>query len=202
MVATAPVALLDRPDAVRLALSPMRRRLLARLRQPASAVELAGELGLGRQRLNYHLRALEGAGLVSLVETRRKRGCVERILVANARAFVVDPDVVAGAASPVSTARAVQDRFAAEHLIGTASGIVRDVTRMRVTAEERKQRLLTFTVDADVHFGLPGDFERFASELAEAVARIAARFDTPGGRRYRVVAAAHPAARRSERERS
>ena len=56
--------LLDKADHVRLALSPIRRRLLERLRQPASATELAGELALGRQRINYHLRALEVAGLI------------------------------------------------------------------------------------------------------------------------------------------
>jgi beta-glucosidase len=65
--------------------------LLTRLRQPASATELADELSLGRQRVNYHLRALEAAGLLSLVEERQKRGCIERILLARAGAFVVDP---------------------------------------------------------------------------------------------------------------
>jgi DNA-binding transcriptional ArsR family regulator len=201
MAAAAPLALLDQPDEVRLALSPIRRRLLARLSRPASATELAGELGLGRQRLNYHLRALEGAGLLSLVETRRKRGCIERILVRTARAFIVDPDVVgrAGGKSP----RAVQDRFAAEHLIGAAAGIVRNVTRMQARADERRQRLLTFTIETDVNVATPADLERFSSELANAVARAAARFNTPtGGRRYRVVIGAHPAPRRSERNRT
>jgi hypothetical protein len=40
----APVALLDEPDRLRVGLSPIRRRLLERLRQPASATQLASEL--------------------------------------------------------------------------------------------------------------------------------------------------------------
>ena len=135
---SAAVALLEQPDAVRLALSPMRRTLLERLRTPTSATQLASELALGRQRVNYHLRALEQAGLIELVENRQRRGCVERILVARARAFVVDPAVMMGP-SPVATASATspdaaQDRFSVEHLIGTAAAIVRDVGRMQARA--------------------------------------------------------------------
>ena len=37
--------------------------MLARLRRPASATMVADEMGLARQRVNYHLRALEKAGL-------------------------------------------------------------------------------------------------------------------------------------------
>jgi DNA-binding transcriptional ArsR family regulator len=90
------VALLERPDDVRMALSPLRRRLLERLREPASAAQLAAELGVPRQKLGYHLRLLEQAGLVGLVEQRRRRGCQERILQASAGAFVVDPAVLSG----------------------------------------------------------------------------------------------------------
>ena len=62
-MARAPVELLQQPDQLRLALSPIRRQLLERLRKPSSATELASELDMGRQRVNYHLRALEGAGV-------------------------------------------------------------------------------------------------------------------------------------------
>src|SRR5687767_13275137 len=91
---SAQVALLDEPDRLRVGLTPIRRRLLERLRQPASATQLASELAMGRQRVNYHLRALEKAKLVDLVEERQRRGCIERILVARAQAFIVDPSVM------------------------------------------------------------------------------------------------------------
>src|SRR5262249_2878842 len=108
--------LLDEPDRVRLALSPIRRRLLERLREPASATQLASELAMGRQRLNYHLRALEDAGLLSLVEERPRRGCTERILVARAAAFIVDPAVMAAdRVDATAAARTAQDTFAAEY---------------------------------------------------------------------------------------
>ena len=67
------LALVDAPEALRAALPPLRRRLLDRLREPASAVVVAGEFGLPRQQVNYHQRTLEAAGFLELVETRARR---------------------------------------------------------------------------------------------------------------------------------
>jgi DNA-binding transcriptional ArsR family regulator len=178
---------LDEPERVRLALSPIRRRLLQRLREPASATQLAHELGLSRQRINYHLRALEQAGMLDLVEERQRRGCTERVLAARADAFVVDPGVL-GPRARIEAA----DRYAAEHLIGAASNVVRDVARMQVAADAEGTRLLTFTLEADVRFAKPADVERFAERLAELVAEAAADHGSTRGRPYRLVLAGHP----------
>src|SRR4051812_33494880 len=94
VVSTAGLTLVTDPDRLRAALTPLRRQLLERLRRPASATEVGVELGLPRQRVNYHLRALENCGLVELVEERQRRGCTERILQTAADAFVVDPAVL------------------------------------------------------------------------------------------------------------
>jgi DNA-binding transcriptional ArsR family regulator len=186
--------LLDRADHLRLALSPIRRRLLERLREPASATELAGELALGRQRINYHLRALEVAGLIHLVEERQRRGCVERIMAARAQSFVVDPSVMRGRAGGRQASATVQDRFAAEHLMATVSDVVRDVARMQARAEDEGTRLLTFTIDTEIGFDTPADLERFTTELAAFVAGQAATHGTSGAaRRYRIVIGGHPA---------
>ena len=182
------IELLHDPDRVRLALTPIRRTLLHRLQHPASATQLAAQLDLPRQRVNYHLRALERAGLVELVEERPRRGCTERIVVAAAEAFVVDPAVLGD--RPVTT----QDRFAAAHLMATAANVIRDVARQHGEADAEGTRLLTFTLETEVGFATPQELERFTDELAEALATTAARYDTPG-RRYRVIAGGHPAPR-------
>ena len=188
-----PVALLDRPERVRLALSPIRRRLLDRLRRPASATELAAEMALGRQRVNYHLRELEKAGLVHLVEERQRRGCVERILAARADAFVVDPSVM-GSRGMRAIKASAQDRYSAEHLIDAAGDVVRHVARMRAQAEEQGTRLLTFAIDTEISFATPVDLDRFTTALAEFVAREAAKVHNPAeGRRFRILLGGHPA---------
>ncbi|MEU0484491.1 helix-turn-helix domain-containing protein [Streptosporangium sp. NPDC006013] len=193
------MTLMDEPDRLRVALTPIRRRLLDRLREPASAVRLAAEFDLPRQRVGYHIKVLEEAGLVELVEERPRRGFVERVMRVTANAFLVDPGVLAPATEVAETAefdegfRRVADRYAAEHLVEVAAGTVREVTRMAAAADRQGVRLLTFTVEARVRFAEPGDVHDFTDMLAEAVSQVAARFDAPGGRPYRLVVGGHPA---------
>jgi len=181
-------ALIDDADRALLALSPIRRKLLEALREPGSAASLAKRLDLPRQKLGYHLRALEAAGLVRLVEEKRRRGFVERVLVAAAEAFVIDPALLGQARVEA------QDRHAAEHLVAAAGSVVREVTRMRSAAEAEGQRLLTLTIEADVGFERPQDFEDFSQALAEAIATVASRYaPAPGKRGYHLMLGAHPA---------
>jgi DNA-binding transcriptional ArsR family regulator len=185
-----PSALLDDADTALLALAPIRRRILAALTEPASAAGLSEKLGLPRQNIGHHLRALEAAGLVQLAGERRKRGFTERLFVA-ARSYVFDPAMMQ--APPDPDAVEAQDRHAADHLISTASTIVRDVARMRQDAAAEGSRLLTLTVEADVTFAAPVDFETFTEEVSAAVAALARKYSASSGRRYRLTAAAHPA---------
>lgn len=181
-------ALIDDPARALLALSPIRRRLLEALREPGSAASLAKKLDLPRQQLGYHLRALEAAGLVHLVAENKRRGFVERVLVAAADAFVFDPALLGGARVEA------QDRHAALHLVAAAGTIVREVTRMQGAAEAAGQRLLTLTIETDVGFEQPQDFEDFSKALGEAVAAVAERFQPgPNKRAYHLMLGAHPA---------
>ena len=72
--ATIPVVLdiqvIEDPATATAALVPMRSRLLAELAAPASAATLAARVGLARQKVNYHLNALEAYGLVELAQER------------------------------------------------------------------------------------------------------------------------------------
>lgn len=185
-----PSALLDDLDTALLAMAPIRRRILAALIEPASAAGLAEQLGMPRQKIGHHLRALEAAGLINLAGERRKRGFTERLFVAAAD-YVIDPALLQAPADP--DAVEAQDRHAADHLISTASAMVRDVARMRQAAAAEGARLLTLTVEADVAFATPADFDAFTREVSEAVAALARRYAAPSGRRYRLTAAAHPA---------
>jgi DNA-binding transcriptional ArsR family regulator len=194
VVTARPSALLDDPDTALLAMAPIRRQILAALVEPASASGLAEQLGMPRQKIGHHLRALEAAGLVQLTGERRKRGFTERLFVA-AEQYVLDPALLQAPLDPVAVE--AQDRHAADHLIATASALVRDVARMRQTAAAEGARLLTLTVEADVCFAAPADFDAFTSEVADAVAGLARKYAAPSGRRYRLTAAAHPAVARS-----
>lgn len=178
--------------AARLALSPLRQDLLRRLRKAGSAATLSEETGLARQRIGYHLKLLEQAGLIRPAGSRQRRGFTEQLYEAKGDALLVDPMILAPA-DPEAVDK--QDAFAAEHLVRTAAMIVRDVSRMREAAGEEGSRLLTFTVEAEVAFAAPSEIERFTARLAVAIADLAADFAPAKGegRTYRLVAGGHPA---------
>ena len=67
------------PAAAAAALDPIKARLLAELARPASAASLAARVGLTRQKVNYHLRALEAHNLVKVAEERQWGGLTERL---------------------------------------------------------------------------------------------------------------------------
>ena len=58
------VAVIEDPAAAEVSLDPIRARLLAELSEPGSASTRAARVGLSRQKVNSHLRALERHGLV------------------------------------------------------------------------------------------------------------------------------------------
>ena len=92
------VAVIADPAAAKAALELARARLLAQLTEPRSASMLAAAARLPRQKVNYHLRALERHKLVELVEERRKGNVTERLLQAVASSFVISPSALAAVA--------------------------------------------------------------------------------------------------------
>lgn len=180
------------PEAAAALLDPMRQRLLAQLVEPDSAAGIARRLRLPRQKVNYHLRALEAVGLVELVEERRKGNCLERVVRATARSFVISPEAI-GALGP--TAETAADRLSSAYLIAAAGRTIRDVAALEARARQQGKRIATLTLEADVRFASAEARARFAEELADAVARLATKYHderAPNGRPFRLLAAIHP----------
>ena len=180
---------IDDPAAAVVALDPVRARLLAALGEPASAAELAGRTGLSRQKVNYHLRALEAHGLVRLAGERRWGGLTERRLVATATSYVVSPAALGEVAT--DPARAA-DRMSARYLVALAARVVREVGALARRAEAEHKRLPTLGIDTEVAFASAAARAAFAEELAASVAALAATYHTTGGRPHRLVVAVHP----------
>ncbi len=191
------VEVIESPAAAAVALGPMRSRLLAELAQPASAAALASRLDLPRQRVNYHLRALEAHGLVEQADTRRWGGLTERRLVATASAYVVSPAALGPAAlrPPATTSPSSADRLSASYLIALAARAVREVGELVRAAFAAGQRLATLSIDTEIRFRSAADRAAFSQELSDSVADLAARYHdatAAGGRLHRIVVLAHP----------
>lgn len=188
------IAVIEDPAAAEASLDPVRARLLAALAEPASATMLAARVGLARQKVNYHLRALEQHGLIELVEERRKGNVTERVMRATAASYVISPAALAAVRPDPAQA---PDRLSARWLLAIAARLVQDVGALITGADRAGKRVATFAVDADVRFASATDRAAFAEELAAAVTGLVGRYHderAPGGRRHRVVVALHPAA--------
>jgi len=181
----------DGSQAVAL-MQPERLRLLETLAQPNSASGLSRRFSVPRQRLNYHLRELERVGLVRLVEERKKGNCVERIVRATARSYVISPEVLGSLGRGPELAA---DRFSVHQLLELAARAIREVGSLFARAREAGKRLATLSLEAEIRFASAEDRTSFAEELASAVARLGAKYNRPGardGRDFRLLACVYP----------
>jgi DNA-binding transcriptional ArsR family regulator len=188
-----PLEVIRSAEQARALLNPARRALLEALGEPASAASLGRRLGLGRQRVNYHLRELEKAGLVELVERRRRGNCMERIVKATARHYLISPEALGALGS---TAPERQDRTSAAYLVAAAGRAIQAVAALGERARTQGKRLPTLTVEADVRFRSASERNAFAEELATALARLTAKYHdaaAAGGRSFRFLVAGYPA---------
>jgi len=96
-------------------------RILEHLAAADSPAGIARRLGLPRQQVGYHLRKLERAGLVELVEERRQGNCIER---ATARSYVISPAALVKLGGAPERRR---DRFSNGSLVSLAARAIRDL---------------------------------------------------------------------------
>jgi DNA-binding transcriptional ArsR family regulator len=195
------LAVIEDPSAAEASLDPVRSRILAELAEPGSATMLAGRLGIPRQNVNYHLKALERHGLVELVEERRKGNVTERLLRATALSYVISPAALAAVQPDPSRA---PDRLSARWLIAVASRLVRDVGELLAGAAKARKRLATFAMDGEIRFASAADRAAFAEELASAVTFLIGRYHderATGGRTHRVIVAVHPSVKEEGKDR-
>ena len=199
-------------DAARavVALHPIRLQILELLANPASPSSLSKSLGIPRQHLNYHVRELESAGLVEMVEEKRKGSVVERIYQATSRQYVVSPKALGGLRAMPNE---VEDRFSSDYLIAVGSKLIEDVVNLRESrpiqtavisgnrtistgvssyAGRRRQTIPTMALETEIGFATDADRTAFAREITAAVSRIAAAYNNDDGEKFRVAIFAHP----------
>ena len=188
----ATLQIVQSPEKAAVLLQPGRLDLIERLAQPDSAAGLARRLGIPRQKVNYHLRELEREGFLELFEERRKGNCIERVVRATAREFLIAPHAGKGVTA---------DRFSAAYLVSTAARIIRDLAALCLRAHRAGKRIATLTLETEIRFATSESRAAFAEELTASIAHLAAKYHNEhaeGGRRFRVVAASYPALKLEE----
>jgi DNA-binding transcriptional ArsR family regulator len=182
------VRVLEDAAAVEVALDPIRASILTALTEPASAATIATQVGLTRQKVNYHLRALEAHGLVELAEERTWGGITERLVRRTARQFVVAPDVLQGVGIEPG---AVADKLSSAYLVAVNARTVSEVGAI-VRSTRGRTRVPTLTVDTVIGFRSAQDRAAFAADLQSAVATLVARYHHDDGRPHRLTVSSYP----------
>ena len=176
-------------ETLRALTHPTRVALLELLYEPASAASIARKLGQPRQRVNYHLKALEEAGLVHKVGSRRQGNFVESLFRAAARAFVVAPEVAWADPRRMDALRRDQSL---EALVALGARLQHDAVALLDGAAFDDQAIASAAVSAETHFASQSERAAFMREYLAATRRLVEKHGGARGEPYRVVLAVHP----------
>jgi len=192
-----PVSLVAETPRAAALLKPLRLRILAHAREPASATTIAGALGLSRQSVNYHVRQLARAGFLRRAGRQRKRGLVEQKYVVSARAFLLAPEVL-GPMGPEAAHET--DKLSTAYLLTLAARMQQEAGRAAREARAQGRRLPVFTIDSEFRFESAEQRARFARALTDAITKVIADHTSPSDpqdrkpatRRYRLALGCYP----------
>ncbi|PTX58434.1 helix-turn-helix protein [Melghirimyces profundicolus] len=177
------------PEQAAALLHPLRGDILYHLREPASASQVAREIGETPQRVNYHLKALEKANLVRRAGTRQVKNLVEVLYQAIARSFLLADTL---GFSP-GTVQKLKDQSALAHLIQTADRIRADAVDLMERSDEA-ETLPSATLETNIILASESEREAFVEDYVRLVEELASRYQacTSHGRPYQLMLAVYP----------
>ena len=182
------VLYVDRVDQAAALLKPARVDLLRMMGEPTTCTELARRAEQTPQRIYYHVKALEEAGLVERVEERRVRGIVEGVYRARARSYWLSPRLVGSIGR-----RQASEEISLGYLISLAEEIQEDVAHL---ARDRRDEIPSLGLSAHVELADPARREEFMQDVQAAFQSLAEKYGARGRRKktetYRLALACYP----------
>lgn len=179
-------------------LHPLRIEVLRRLAEPRSCPQIARELSETTQKIYYHVKILESAGLVERVDERRVRGILEGVYQARAKSYWLSPQLV-GRLGGEARAR---DRMSLDYLLTLAEEIQRDVARLGEAKRDEAPSLgLSFRIEL-------ADSEArhlFLDELQQTFQKLARKYGRTGadsGEAFQVSLVCYPRIENDEERRT
>lgn len=164
------VAELGTEAQVAAVLHPVRRRMLACLAErAASPAEVARLVGIAPQLSNYHMRALEAAGLVEQTESVRRRNLLEHRFRAIARAFTLS------SALPLTDEQRarLQSDAALQQVVAAGDTIRADAMRL---LDAHAEPVPAAAVEVEVTLRDDAERARFLDSLIQSVRAAAAPY--------------------------
>ena len=186
------VHVIDEGGPATSALHPLRCEILSELAEPESAAGLARRIGMPRQQVNYHIRQLEEQGLVKLVGERRVRNCIERLVQAVGRSYMISPAALSELGADPER---IEDKGSTGYLLAVASQMIQDLAGLQHQTGRPDDEARVLALRADIRFESREAQTAFAAALTEEVARLVTKYHVPRApkkRLLRVHASAYP----------
>ncbi len=175
-------------------LDPLRRSILAALQEPGSSSSVAATMGLPRQRLNYHVRALEAEGLLRHVEDRKKGNCLERVVRTEAQSHVIDPGILGSGWFVRRRGPQRSFSFGADELVAASCRTLNQLGSLLEADPQEISRIPSLSLETHIRFRSRDAEVAFATALRELLDSLIEQHhdeDATEGRTFRITIGGH-----------
>lgn len=188
------VKLIEGVEEAAALLQPLRLQVLSQLAERRSCAQVAAALHETPQKVHYHVKVLERAGLVEKVSERRVRALSEGLYRAVARSYWLSPRLV----ERIGGARPARDAVSLEHLLGLTEELSIELGTLaqRVASGASVPSL---GLSAEVDLSDPARRGEFLRDVEAAVRSVAEKYGRFGAPAAATAAAAATAPRESYR---
>jgi DNA-binding transcriptional ArsR family regulator len=177
------------PAAVEALTHPIRRKVLAELRAPKSAASVARELGLPRQKVNYHLKELARAKLVRTAGERAKGHLTEKLYEAVAGTFILSPRV---AWEDEARDKAMRDQVSLKRLVSMGEQLQQDAIGLLDRAAFDGEEIPSASVEASICFADEAARSSFMEEYLQVLGPLLSKYGAREGHGFHVALAVYP----------
>lgn len=152
-------------------LKPLRLEILRRLDSPRTCHELSAEFEESAQKIYYHVKALQEAGLVDKVSETRIRGTLEGHYQAKARSYWLAPKLVGAIGGP----RLARDQASLRVLLQLAEDVIEDTGKLG-SVSEAGQHVPSLSLSAQIHLADSAQRAEFLQELQTTFQALALKY--------------------------
>jgi DNA-binding transcriptional ArsR family regulator len=185
------VCYIEEVDQAMALLKPIRLEIIRRLDEPRTCDELAEVFEDSTQKIYYHVKALQEAGLVEKVADKRIRGTVEGYYQAIARSYWLAPSLV----GKVGSLQQTRDQASLRILLQLAEDVIEDTARLG-SKSAVGQSVASLSLSAQIHLADSAQRAAFLQELQTTFQSLAMKYgiaeDADDSMNFRLVLMCYP----------
>ncbi|MDH5505585.1 MAG: winged helix-turn-helix domain-containing protein [Anaerolineae bacterium] len=168
-----PLVFIDQIEPAIALFKPLRIQLLQLMAQPQTCADLSHAVGQTPQKVYYHVKVLQQAGLVEKVSEQRVRGIMEGYYQAKARAYWLSPRLV----GLIGGKRQSQDQMSLSFLLGLAEELQLDIGSL---IQQTSPELPSMGLSAQIELPSPALRAAFMQDVQTAFQALAAKYGRTG----------------------